>query len=98
MICREGQRWACILNYPRHLQFIVAPVGPHCSILSINVVFLLSRRPGGADKTKPEDQFVNHHVLTKHIQWVPKGGQVSLLILVVETRDRRCGLDLFCSD
>jgi hypothetical protein len=62
----------------------VAQVGPHCGILSFIVVFFLSRRPGGADKTKPEDQFVNHHVLTKHIQWVPKGGQVSLLTFVVE--------------
>jgi len=34
-----------------------------------------SRKPGGADKTKLEDQYINHHALTKHIKWVPKGGQ-----------------------
>jgi hypothetical protein len=81
-VCREGQRLPCILKLT--IFSLLWHQLAHYSILSINVVFLSSRRPGGADKTKPEDQFVNHHVLTKHIQWVPKGGQVSLLTFVVE--------------
>lgn len=34
-----------------------------------------SRRPGSTEQSKAEEQYINHHVLTKHMKWVPKGGQ-----------------------
>lgn len=36
-----------------------------------------SRRAGGSEQSRPEEQYINHHALTKHIKWVPKGDQAS---------------------
>ena len=55
----------------------------------VRIVFIFtSRRPGSTEESKVEEQYINHHALTKHIKWLPHGAQVAQLAFNQGCRSR----------
>lgn len=51
--------------------------GTEQDTLEFSLNIRCSRRPGSTEESKVEEQYINHHALTKHIKWLPHGAQAA---------------------